>query len=83
MLSCCADHDAVYADLWAVDKEGRLIATVTGGGPRRHAWAPIGRAYVIPEYMIVRASSNPTGHALMFLKPTSLEVICFVFSDGV
>lgn len=83
MVSCCAEHDAVYADTWSVDQHGRLVAIVTGSGPRSHSWAPIGRKYLIPDYMIIWNGRNPTGHALMFLKPTTLEPICFVFSDGV
>lgn len=81
-LSCCDEHDAVYADHWTIDEEGHLVVTITGGGPRHHPWAPIGRSYTIPSELVINPVRNPTGHSMLFLNPASLEAICFVFGDG-
>ena len=82
--SCCSLADAVYADEWKIDKEtGNLLAMVTGGGPRNHLWAPIGRVYVIPADKLKNEPGNPTGHGVLFLVPSTLEVICFLPGAGI
>ena len=80
--SCCSEADAVYADDWGY-RDGKLFATVTGGGPRNHAWAPIGREYEIPESKLLREPHDPKGHAILFLVPPTpqspnLDLRCFV-----
>lgn len=78
---CCSEADAIYADDWEY-KGGNLYATVTGRGPRNHAWAPINRTYLIPPDKIVQSPHDPDGHAIMFLVPSSLELRCFVLNAG-
>lgn len=74
--ACCSDADALYADEWQ-SAGADVIAKVTGGGPRDHAWAPIGRVYHIPASKVKSEPGNPTGHALLFVSPASLEPYCF------
>lgn len=83
MVPCCAEHDALYADRWRTDENGNLIVVVTGAGPRNHWWAPIGREYLVENYMKITNSGNPTGHSLLFVSPLTLQALCFVFGDGV
>jgi len=76
--ACCSAADAVYADSWSVNPDGSITATVTGGGPRSHAWAPIGREYKVPADRILKEPGNPTGRPLLFLMPSNLShVYCF------
>jgi hypothetical protein len=74
---CCSEADAVYADDWRVLPDGSVIAVVTGGGPRNHAWAPIGKEYHVPAGQVVDVPGNPTGRPLLFLAPHSLSLYCF------
>lgn len=80
--ACCSLADAVYADDWRVEN-GVTLAKVTGGGPRGHAWAPIGRVYEIPADKLKDEPGNPTGHGLLFLSPGSLALICFLPGAGI
>lgn len=76
--ACCSVADAVYADDWIVQVNGSIKARVTGGGPRSHLWAPIGREYIIPAGKVLREPGNPTGQALLFLMPSNLNhIYCF------
>ena len=75
--ACCSEADAVYADDWRVLPDGSVLARVTGGGPRDHAWSPIGREYVVPAAQVVNVPGNPTGRPLLFLAPHSLNLYCF------
>lgn len=75
--ACCSEADAVYADRWEL-RDGKLTVEVTGGGPRDHAWAPIGRVFEVPQEKVIQAPGNPTGRALLFLRPTDLYVYCFL-----
>lgn len=81
-VNCCAEYDAVWAD-WIGTHEGKYMVRVTGGGPRNHAWAPIGRTYLIDQSFVVWNRGNPLGRPIVFLNPTSLEPICFVPAGGV
>ena len=74
--ACCSEADAVYADDWRVLPDGSVNAVVTGGGPRNHAWAPIGREYHVPPGQVVDVPGNPTGRPLLFLAPHSLSLYC-------
>lgn len=75
---CCSEADALYADEWIVLPSGDVKAKVTGGGPRNHTWAPIGREYIISKEKIVNVPGNPTGRPLIFISPTWHEqVFCF------
>ena len=80
--ACCSLADAVYADDWRV-VDGVTYATVTGGGPRNHPWAPIGRTYVIERDRLKDEPGNPTGHGVLFLVPSTLMVICFLPGTGI
>lgn len=80
--ACCSDADAVYADEWTVRPDGSVLATVTGGGPRSHAWAPIGRVYEVPADKVLREPGNPTGRPLLFISPTSFNLYCFAVGAG-
>lgn len=80
---CCSEADAVYADDWTILPDGRVRATVTGGGPRNHAWAPIGRIYEVPTDRILREPGNPTGRPLLFISATSLNLYCFAMGAGI
>ena len=77
VMRCCSEADAVYADDWRINSDGSVTATVTGGGPRNHAWAPIGQEYVIPAEKVISIPGNPTGRPIMFLRPWSLTLLCF------
>lgn len=80
--ACCSLADAVYADEYHVEG-GKLFVTVTGGGPRDHAWAPIGRTYIVPADALKNEPGNPTGHGILFLNPSNLEVVhCFLPGAG-
>lgn len=74
---CCSEGDAVYADEWTANADGSVDATVTGGGPRNHAWAPIGRTYHIPPDKVIKTPGNPTGRAILFVSPTTTMAFCF------
>ena len=77
--ACCSEADAVYADEWTIHPDGSVSAVVTGGGPRGHAWAPIGRRYEVPRDKIRDREGNPTGRPLLFINPNNLpHVYCFV-----
>lgn len=74
---CCSQADAVYADDWRVLPDGSVLARVTGGGPRNHDWAPIGREYIVPPERVVDVPGNPTGRPLLFISPGTLGLYCF------
>ena len=75
--ACCSIADAVYADQWTIEGD-TIRATVTGGGPQEHEWAPIGREYIIEKPKWLDEPGNPTGRPLLFLNPRSLDhVFCF------
>ena len=81
--SCCSTGDAVWADDWHVDGQDAIV-TVTGSGPRDHAWAPIGREYRVPMTAIRNEPGNPTGHGILFLNPHDLNVAhCFLPGAGI
>lgn len=80
---CCSVADAVYADEWEIRPGGDVRAKVTGGGPRSHAWAPLGRIYDVPADRVLREPGNPTGRALLFLNPSSLNLWCFAMGAGI
>lgn len=78
IAACCSGADAVYADEWTINRDGSARATVTGGGPRNHAWAPIGRVYEIPADKVVKKEGNPTGRPILFLNRHDLNIpYCF------
>ena len=81
--ACCSEADAVYADDWRVLPDGSVSATVTGGGPRNHAWAPIGKVYIIPADKILKEPGNPTGRPLLFINASSLYLYCFAMGAGI
>ena len=81
--ACCSLADAVYADEYRV-KDGQLLVTVTGGGPRDHAWAPIGRTYLVAADQLKNESGNPTGHGVLFLNQHNLDQAhCFLPGAGI
>lgn len=79
--ACCSEADALYSEVWVVNSDGSITATVTGGGPRDHAWAPIGREYTIPPDRVISVPGNPTGRAILFVRPSSLEGLCFAMGS--
>lgn len=81
--ACCSEADAVFADTWFIAPDGRVFATVTGGGPRNHAWAPIGRTYEVPADRVLKEPGNPTGRPLLFLNKASLNLYCFAMGAGI
>ena len=81
--ACCSEADAVYADDWAILPDGRIAATVTGGGPRNHSWAPVGRTYMVPADRILKEPGNPTGRPLLFINASSLHLYCFAMGAGI
>lgn len=82
--ACCSEADAVFADDWSINPDGSVTATVTGGGPRSHAWAPIGRTYQVPADKVLREPGNPTGRAILFLNANYIEhVYCFALGAGI
>lgn len=79
IMACCSEADAVWADEWTIHPDGSASAVVTGGGPRNHSWAPIGRRYEVPADKIRDREGNPTGRPLLFINPNHLpHVYCFV-----
>lgn len=81
--ACCSDADAVFADDWQIQPDGSIRARVTGGGPRNHKWAPIGREFTIPADKILREPGNPTGRPLLFLRANDLHIYCFAMGAGI
>ena len=81
--ACCSEADAVYADEWTIRPDGSILAKVTGGGPRNHAWAPLGRIYEVPADRILKEPGNPTGRPLLFLNAASLTLYCFAMGAGI
>lgn len=76
--ACCSLGDAVWADVWEMLPDGRIRATVTGGGPQNHEWAPVGREYVVEPLKHLDEPGNPTGRPMLFLNPRDLDrVFCF------
>ena len=75
--NCCAEYDAVWAE-WVGTENGMYVVEITGGGPRDHEWAPIGRRYLVGQEFIVWNRGNPLGRPIMFLSPSTLEPLCFV-----
>ena len=74
--ACCSQSDAVWADTWSIDGD-TIRATVTGGGPREHSWAPVVREYIVPKAQWLDEPGNPTGRAMLFLNPHNLDhVFC-------
>jgi hypothetical protein len=80
---CCSEADALYADKSRVDFAGRYFATVTGGGPRGHDWAPVGREYEVPPSAVVQYPPAPEGRALIFLNKHDLSLRCYVQGTGI
>ena len=75
--ACCGLADAVWADVWQFHADGSVVATVTGGGPHNHQWAPIGRQYHVPADKVLREPGNPTGRPMLFLRESELNLYCF------
>jgi hypothetical protein len=75
--ACCSQADAVWADRWTIEGD-TIRATVTGGGPREHEWAPIGREYIVPRDKWLDLPGNPTGRPMLFINPHHQDhVFCF------
>ena len=75
--ACCSEADAVWADDWHMLPDGRVIAKVTGGGPRNHSWAPLGRIYEVPAERVLREPGNPTGRPILFIQQGDHHLYCF------
>lgn len=77
--ACCSAADAVIADIWSVQSDGSVIATVTDGTTQTSSWAQnvIGRTYVVPADKVIRTPGNPTGRALLFVHPVTHGLYCF------
>ena len=77
--ACCSAADAVIADIWSVQPDGSVIATVTDGTTQTASWAQnvIGRTYHVPADKVLTVSGNPTGRALLFVHPTTHNLYCF------
>jgi hypothetical protein len=81
--ACCSHADAVYGDVSRIDRiTGKFYVTITGGGPRNHSWAPIGREFEVPMDRVVPDPTEPEGHALVFLRQFDFEVLCYVPGAG-
>ncbi len=82
---CCDEADAVYADKWAF-RDGSIYATVTGGGPRNHSWAPVGATFRLEPAQVKTIKGNPTGHAILFLAGSAsrnFKARCFIMGPGI
>ena len=77
--ACCSAADAVIADIWYVQPDGSVIATVTDGTTHTAAWAQnvIGRTYHVPADKVLTVPGNPTGRALLFVHPVTHGLYCF------
>jgi hypothetical protein len=77
--ACCSQADAVIADIWAVQPDGSVIATVTEGTTHTASWAQnvIGKTYHVPAEKVLTISGNPTGRALLFVHPVTHGLYCF------
>jgi hypothetical protein len=77
--ACCSVADAVIADIWHVQPDGSVIATVTDGTTHTAAWANnvIGKTYHVPADKVLTIPGNPTGRALLFVHPTTYHLYCF------
>lgn len=74
---CCSIGDSVWAEEWRFNPDGSVTARVTGGGPRNHSWAPIGREYTVSPDRLITTPGNPTGRAMLFLHPVTHSLYCF------
>lgn len=79
--ACCSQADAVIADIWRIQPDGSVLATVTDGTQRTHEWAGnvIGKTFLVPANKVIRTPGNPMGRALLFIGPHSGQVFCFAF----
>jgi hypothetical protein len=77
--ACCSQADAVIADVWRVQPDGSVLATVTEGTSHTAAWAQnvIGKTFLVPADRVLNIPGNPMGRALLFIGPTSHHVFCF------
>ncbi len=77
--ACCSAADAVIADIWAVQPDGSVIATVTDGTTHTAGWAQnvIGKTYHVPVEKVLTIPGNPTGRALLFVHPVTHGLYCF------
>jgi hypothetical protein len=94
LVSCCGEGDAYWADEYHLDKDGKLIATITDDRddePLKRLHVPIGTQYVVPQNKVVDATKqkgNPTGHTVVFLGTTygadyhTRSILCWVGGGG-
>lgn len=77
--ACCSQADAVIADIWRVQADGSVLATVTEGTSHTASWAQnvIGKTFLVPADKVLNIPGNPMGRALLFIGPTSHHVFCF------
>ncbi len=82
-ILCCGEADAYHADSFEVD-EDRYVAIITDERdmPNREPRA-VGTRIVVPNHKLKYDAGNPTGHGVIFLRPGSDDVWCYVAPGGV
>lgn len=89
-LSCCGESDAYWADSYEVTPDGNYVAIITDERPdeplkRRHR--EVGTRIVVPKHKLKFDQGNPTGHGIIFIRPTeeptSADVYCYLAPGGV
>ncbi len=83
-LSCCGEADAYWADSFEVGPNGEYVAIITDGRtvPSRQP-RDVGTRILVPKHKIKTTQGNPTGHGIVFLRPNSNDVYCYLPPGGV
>ncbi len=83
-LSCCGVADAYWADSFEVGPNGEYVAIITDERdlPYRQK-REVGTRIVVPNHKIKTDQGNPTGHGIVFLRPNSDDVYCYLAPGGV
>jgi hypothetical protein len=78
-VSCCGEGDAYIADKIRVDGGGNLYVTITDARviPNRPI-IPVGTEILVPPEKIDRDhQGNPSGHTIIFIRSTDMNIFCF------
>jgi hypothetical protein len=82
-VSCCGEADAYWCDDYYA-RDGNAYCRITddrADAPRGRPHREVGTEFEIPSYKLKWDSSNPTGHAVIFLSRGDY-VYCFVQGGG-
>jgi hypothetical protein len=84
MMSCCGEADAYYADIFEM-RDDQYVAIITDtrddaalGRPH----IPAGTKVVVPNHKLKFDRGNPTGHGVIFVISSTLNVLCYIVPGG-